>query len=115
MLQELRTRPDIPQDINDKAEKIFLGRQKESYDLKKRTDIEKFLFKLAKKLQINIKILDSDFEGIFKTDPFNSLLERLTNQYGQDKVLLGIYLASEILRQSVPNDIREIVNELKSA
>lgn len=93
VLQELSTRPEIP----------------------KRADIEKFMLKLARKLHINIKILESDFEGIFKTDRFSSLLESLTYQYGQDKVLLGICIASEISRQNIPNDIREIINKLKSA
>lgn len=70
---------------------------------------------LVKKHHINIKVLDSDFESIFNTDTFSSLLETLKNQYGQDKVLMGTYLASEISRQNIPKVIREIVDELKSA
>ncbi|MGH9976926.1 MAG: hypothetical protein ACRD8Z_13985 [Nitrososphaeraceae archaeon] len=69
---------------------------------------------MAVKHNINIRVLDSDFEGIYETGTNSSLSNKLRSEYGQDKVLMGTYLASEIPFKQIPQIIKEIVNDLRS-
>lgn len=114
LVQQLNSRPEIPLDVKTTAEQIYREHQTLAYEDAKQSDIRRFLLKLARKYHINIRILDSNFEGIFESSKYGSLLKTFQSQFGRDKVLMGTYLASNIALKDIPRVIRDIVNELKT-
>ncbi len=66
----------------------------------------------AKELNVKVKILESDFEGMFK-NKYLELSNVSQKLYGQNKILQGYYLANNISKENIPIQIKELIDELK--
>jgi hypothetical protein len=106
--------PNLPTEIRNEIQQLTTRRTIETYDEFRSTEIQNLVYSLSTEYCIQVKILDTDFEGIFNGDQFSYLLQESKNLYGQNKVLRGIHLASKTPKDKIPSEINEVINILKT-
>lgn len=110
-LKSLSSR-EIPKDIVEQTNKILSQEETEVYDEAVKDKVLEVLESINSKYKINIKVLSSDFEGLFKEH--KTLLKESRDLYGPNKVLQGYYLAQKIPKEKIPLEIIDLIQALKT-
>jgi ABC-type multidrug transport system ATPase subunit len=110
-LQSLIAR-DISKDLVEQAKKVLSQEEIEVYDPHIKDKILEIFESIKSKFTTNIKILNSDFEGLFKDH--KDLLKNSRVLYGSNKVLQGYYLAQNVPKEKIPQEIVDLIDMLKT-
>jgi stress-induced morphogen len=114
MYEEIKNDHYASTETKKKIASLISGHEIEIFDESKRSEINNFMSQLMAKHNFRIKILNTDFEGIFNYENFDKLVQECKSFYGKNKVLQGVHLASTIPKESIPDAIKDIIITLKS-
>lgn len=104
---------DVSKDLKLKIERLLSQYELETYDDYAKGKIMELFNSITTTLSINIKILKSDFEGLFEKD-HQDILKESRRLYGESKVLQGYYLAKCLPVDKIPCEISDLINDIKS-
>ena len=109
-LKQVSSLKNTELDALQELQKDISGIDKPRFDDKIKDTVYGLLKEQGKYRDINFKILSDDFEGMFQTNIF----EKNKKKANGSKILHGYYLANELSLGEIPEEVKEIITELKN-
>jgi predicted ATP-dependent endonuclease of OLD family len=112
-LEQLQDKQEIPQSIRTRSTIIVDQKKTQYYDDSIEQDLRTLLTCIIKNENTKIKILELDFEGIFRNTD-SDLLKESNQQFGHSKILQGYFMANRLDEQNIPPEIKDMIENLRS-
>lgn len=99
----------------DEVTKMIQNTDMEFYHDSLYSDIQNELNNIIKNSgkRFNIKVLPSDFEGLFSDKKYLQIWKEAYDLYGSSKVLKGKHIGSKLSSQDIPLELNDLIVELK--
>lgn len=114
LLEQLKDEPNISEKIKTRIEKSLSDSKKEVYEPTSRSKIQELIDELMDKNHMSIRVWNGDLENLFNDSLYDQSIREARTLYGDNKVLHGIYLASNTPVGRIPKPIVDVINQLKS-